>query len=502
MTVFYKHYSLNKKGNTMNNRLFLFLAALFTLPLNYVSAEVRYVPDQYSTIQAAMDSAVSGDTILVAPGSYYENVHFRGKGVTLASYFLLYNDTSYISSTVINGSTPTNTDTGSCVLMVQPSIATAGDSSAALIGFTLTGGTGSVFEDLHYPSSYYREGGGIIIQYWSPRIRFNRIINNHVDGELSYPGGGGGAIRCCEGNPIIENNVIMYNSAYCGTAINLYFSSGIVRNNIISGNCGASIYKGGAIYTYKNCLTYPVIIDNNTIVNNSAIETCCGGLRLFSSNDVSVKNNIIWGNNPTQIYRSGGTNVNISYCDVQNGWTGTGNINTDPLFLSNTYQISESSPCIDAGDTSYIYNDPEDQSNPGYAMLPAQGTLRNDMGAFGGPYSALIATAVIGIKSDDRDVKISGFQLFQNYPNPFNPATTISYQLPSPGLVEIRLYNTIGQEIQVLFKGPQTSGTHSIKWNGQDQNGNIVSSGIYIYKIKYMKNNYTMMKSRKMTLIK
>jgi len=73
--------------------------------------------------------------------------------------------------------------------------------------------------------------------------------------------------------------------------------------------------------------------------------------------------------------------------------------------------------------------------------------------------------------------------LHQNYPNPFNPATTINYDLKEQGQVKILVYNTNGSLVRTLIDGNQKAGYHSISWNGRDNNGRSVSSGLYIYKM-------------------
>ena len=74
--------------------------------------------------------------------------------------------------------------------------------------------------------------------------------------------------------------------------------------------------------------------------------------------------------------------------------------------------------------------------------------------------------------------------LYQNYPNPFNPSTVISYFLKSPSNVTVRVINVLGQTIQTLVKKDQVSGIHHIKWNGKDNAGRPVSSGIYFYRLE------------------
>lgn len=77
------------------------------------------------------------------------------------------------------------------------------------------------------------------------------------------------------------------------------------------------------------------------------------------------------------------------------------------------------------------------------------------------------------------------FSLGQNYPNPFNPETTIRYSLPqNVKYVNINIYNVLGQKVRTLFQGPQPVGQHSLKWNGRDDSGRLVSSGVYFYQLK------------------
>ncbi len=75
----------------------------------------------------------------------------------------------------------------------------------------------------------------------------------------------------------------------------------------------------------------------------------------------------------------------------------------------------------------------------------------------------------------------TSFILQQNYPNPFNPATTIQYVLPRNGFVRLAVYNISGQLVRTLVKGKELTGTHTVSWNGMDEQGMSVSSGIYFY---------------------
>ena len=69
------------------------------------------------------------------------------------------------------------------------------------------------------------------------------------------------------------------------------------------------------------------------------------------------------------------------------------------------------------------------------------------------------------------------------YPNPFNPSTTISYDLPSSGHVELKVLDIFGREIAVLKDGNESSGRHYVRWNGKNRYGNSVASGMYFYQL-------------------
>ncbi|MCK4640907.1 MAG: T9SS type A sorting domain-containing protein [Candidatus Marinimicrobia bacterium] len=75
------------------------------------------------------------------------------------------------------------------------------------------------------------------------------------------------------------------------------------------------------------------------------------------------------------------------------------------------------------------------------------------------------------------------FRLYPNYPNPFNPFTTISYDLPDDGFVELSVYNMRGEKVATLMQGNQEAGSYRMNWDGTSQSGDMVASGIYFLRI-------------------
>jgi len=77
----------------------------------------------------------------------------------------------------------------------------------------------------------------------------------------------------------------------------------------------------------------------------------------------------------------------------------------------------------------------------------------------------------------------SGFILANNYPNPFNPVTTIMYRIKSPTKVDLKVYNSTGKEVRTLINDHKNTGIYKIEWNGKNNKGEMVPSGVYFYRI-------------------
>jgi len=77
----------------------------------------------------------------------------------------------------------------------------------------------------------------------------------------------------------------------------------------------------------------------------------------------------------------------------------------------------------------------------------------------------------------------AAFSLEQNFPNPFNPSTTIRYGLPEGSTVSLKIYDVMGREVRTLLSGYQEAASYSLVWNGTDNAGGPVSSGVYIYRL-------------------
>ena len=386
-------------------------------------------PVEVFTIQGAIDDATDGDTILVKPGTYEENIDFKGKNIVLGSLFLTTGDTSYIDSTIIIG------EGTNAVVTFQRGV----DSTTLFTGFTVThSATSSV-------------GGGIRCENANPRLEHLYLLNNNadhgggmylqgdpgpvirnvvLDGNGGRWGGGmrlylstarfenctiigngsghGGVIWVQESNPDFVNVRISDNSADddVGGGIKFIASGGTLRNvtfSLNSADFGGAIYSAGSDISLENVVFY----ENTAAASGSAIYATGGshislknvvlssdtagvngGAIYCNNSSVTLVNSILWGDSPQEVYFSADGDpgsIMISYCNVQGAQdsiitndNGTvewldGNLDEDPLFVdaeNGDFHLQENSPCIDVGNP-----DPEHNDSDG---------SRNDMGAYGG----------------------------------------------------------------------------------------------------------------------
>jgi hypothetical protein len=273
------------------------------------------------------------------------------------------------------------------------------------------------------------------------------------------------------------------------------YTGGTIRNNVIANNrvypaAGtAPTYGGGGVWIWQNLGTAQKIVENNTIVGNSVSGSGGGGFGgrgggiLVAGTTAIIRNNIVREN--TQVLggqigiTSGGVPV-VSFSNIEGGYAGTGNVDTTAMFADSSFYLLAGSPCIDAGDSNSVFNDPEDLMNPGFALWPALGGLRNDMGAYGGPGSAPLGSFPVTDVNDGGSGQVPHrYLLEQNYPNPFNPETEIGYQVPEARHVILKIYDLVGREVATLVNEIKSPGRHEVTW---DASG--LASGIYLYRMQ------------------
>jgi len=333
-------------------------------------------------------------------------------------------------------------------------------------------------------------GGGICSEEYCNLTLEGVIIENNY--------GLGGGIYCDGSSISLVNVTIANNSAHTYGGIWFKHSSGSFENVTIANNISNFLCVIGFSSS-------SVSLVNVTIAGNTDLV----GIRYSGDSDLYLINSILWGHYVQLFLTNDNSTATISYSDIQGGaggYTGSngtvywleGNIGEDPLFVGAgdyPYTLSSGSPCIDAGNPEIVYNDSEDPNNLGYALWPAMGTIRNDMGAYGGPNAASWNIIVTGIEDDEtEDLQLpTEFELAQNYPNPFNPSTTIQYAIKERSHVELKLYDILGQEVKVLVYEEQAAGYYKVNFNARQ-----LASGVYIYRIQA--NDFV--ETKKMVLLK
>lgn len=357
-----------------------FTIAVFLLALSASGyAATIHVPLDQPTIQAGIDAAVTNDTVLVAPGTYLENIDFKGKAVKVVGA-----EGPYL--TIIDGR-----QLGSVVRFV-----TNEPPDAVLDGFTLTNGSAvdgggisslgtspTIMKNIIRSNAASMSGGGIFCYQSAPTITGNLVHDNtagwsgggincsksdsHVERNTIFrnsAGKRGGGIRFTEGSFILIDSIIFDNVGLYGGGIVSASNPSIIVNNLVHGN--QATHYGGGMHSTNDSL----LIVNCTFFDNSAGEGG-GGFSCGYNINGSITNTILWENHAPQgaEIRIGSSTqpstLEISFSNVKGGTgqayvapgctlnVGAGMIDDDPMFLDpadNDFHIVYDSPCRDAGD--------------------------------------------------------------------------------------------------------------------------------------------------------
>ncbi|HOT37178.1 MAG TPA: FlgD immunoglobulin-like domain containing protein [Candidatus Latescibacteria bacterium] len=409
------------------------------------------------------------------------------------------------------------------ILTIEPGVDVLFDADVKITAYGLIRATGTAADSIRFLKGTAAEWGGISVTSSgtvtppndSSAFAYVRISGAKNDGSPGYGGAIGlsqtnlklsldhcvlsGNTAATEGGAVsVDNGAILYarnclfanNTSPIGGGISFRANTtyGTISDCVFQGNTSAT--DGCAIGSrtphaaFTRCL-----ITGNTHANNTSTVDCFSGsnitmvnctiannttTKVFDSTSggkAALRNCIVWGTGTVMLEAPlPGTSDpwTVTYSDIKGSWTGTGNINADPLFINaaaGDFTLGTGSPCINTGD-------PADPTDPDGSRV--------DMGAY--PTSG--STAVLA------PATLARFALYANAPNPFNPATTIRFDLPSSGFVTLAVYDINGRLVRNLLVGLAASaartfpaGQHSVTWDGCDNHGRAVASGVYLVRL-------------------
>jgi hypothetical protein len=476
-----------------SNRLarHLFLLTVLALASATSQAADRYVPDQHTTISEALNASQAGDRVLVRPGTYPEFGLALKAGVTIEGLG------TNPEEVVIDGG-----DRGRILRAINLT------GTAAVVNLTIRGG--------HAFGTSYVEGSGGALLVRNSEVALTRV---HFVGNRATASGGG--VRALTGHLVIRDSEFRDNHAnQGGGAIDASYESSLevtdtrfhgnqaawggassVRNNSVADFDHADFVSntavqfpalGGGVYSDHGAqigLEYCTFVANSALYGGAmsadreaqvTIANCTmrlnlaayvgGGLYVKAASP-QIDHTILASNTGRAIQCAlPGRVATFTACDI---WGNSGgnwdgqvegqrlvreNIQSNPLFCGdNDHQLAANSPC-------------------------AAGTNGNGVG--------LIGALGIGCPSQeggdvdtDPDPLPPGDPLTVA-PNPFNPRTTISFEVPSPGLVRVRIHDLRGAVVTTLLEEVLPRGRHSVPWKGLDDLGRIVASGTYLVSVQ------------------
>ncbi|MHC4735386.1 MAG: choice-of-anchor Q domain-containing protein, partial [Planctomycetota bacterium] len=413
-----------------------------TDPLTADPLRVWQVPTDSIKIQQALFFSRQTETIILAEGTYYENIYLGGRNITLNSTDP--NDPNVVATTIINGDTDSNPETMSGRVI---NLAGTEDTTCHIYGLTIThgctnaGGGGirgagafaSISNCIINNNTALSRGGGLY-DCDGPITNCTVTGNSAKDGGgLCYCNGpitnctitanladyrGGGAFDCggkyiCYSpddcvftitNCIISGNSAssgggMYNNITNPTLTKCTFSNNTAweygggmynyENNQTLTNCifiGNSANYGGGMYNYRRTRS---MLSNCTLAGNSAPNgnyLACDSSEQKYPSYLQLANCILWDGGD-EIWNNDNSIITIIYSNVQGGWKGGSNIDADPLFVdadNGDYRLSAASPCIDAAIDAGVYEDIDGYNRPfDFPGVDNNGQLPNfDMGVY------------------------------------------------------------------------------------------------------------------------
>jgi len=426
----------------------ILLVLLFSLSLPTAHAAVLHVGsgswgDSYSTIQEAINAATAEDEIWVKQDTYPVSAYITvDKAVNLYGGF---NGTETLRSQrdwAKNVTTIDGQNLATCLYIT---------ADTTVDGFTITNGN-AFPPPVSSPMTDQPCGGGILKLFCKLIVANCIVKGNYAD----YCGGG---IMNMADDLTVTNCVFSGNTADAGGAIYNAIGNVTIINSTLSGNSGTGIWN----YWYEGY-------------------TC----------SLTIKNSILWGDSGGEIYSWSNIAVSISYSNIQGGYAGMGNINSNPLFIdpaNGDYHLQSISPCIDAGDNTAVpseftadldgdprFTDDQNIADTGHGTPPIA-----DMGAYEYASTTIVAPssftasplnrAIVLAWSSKSGTDNAGFNLYRA------GSEDGEYVKINPSLIPAERSSTQGASYEFVDKGVRNRETYYYKLEEIDLKGNSTMHG-------------------------
>jgi parallel beta-helix repeat protein len=443
-------------------------------------AAVVRVPEAVAGIQAAINVAQSGDTVMISPGTYNGRLVISGKSVTLASRYIETGDTNDIALTTITAS--------GTILAIQPTV-----------------GAGTTVQGLTFLNGDHQ------VQIFTRPVS---VLDCHFIGgsdQVSFEGGGG-LVRGCRffhssddgididnaSDPTVENNTILQ-SGNDGIEMRLHSYTGPTLQIVFRGNVISECVEDGIqLIDYPGLSSRDILIEGNVLEDNLMVglgcmadgntdedfagaplvesvrvigNTICGNpIGVTGGDNMLLMNNVIAGNTQIGVKRVSASSLvshNLFWGNATH-YTGsivesTTTLIQDP-YLDTDYHPEPGSPCIDAGAISILWNGKKVGAGPYLGVAP-------DLGAHEGPAGTTL--------SAPGPSHPSGLSLTQVRPNPSTKSVAISFTLVGPSAARIELVDLAGRKVLVRELGALGPGSHVVKLNEP----RLLPAGVYVVRL-------------------
>jgi len=439
-------------------------ALIIIFPAIPIHATTIHVPADSSAIQAGINGATEGDTVLVAAGIYTgdgnRDIDFGGKSILLMSE---------------EGPDFTTIDCQGSELDQHRAfdIHNGEDTTAIIDGFTITGA--------YWDDGTYTGGAAVFLDSAGMALQNCIITGNSQSGLL---------IQDCDTMPLRIMNCMFKDNGVFG--IQVEGASAKIAGSVIDGNGYIGIFAADWGWG-----AHSLEISGCVIVNNGN-----AGLTVMYPMEFHVENSTFYNNrdgmyfewtppkkSPEDLVGTSTVSNCLAAYNLRNGFENAFGYSEYEFLCNNSYGNST----LDWAGLDYYDGDAYGNivANPEFCDT-ALGNLgvsgsspcaptNNNCGVLIGALEA--ECGLVDVEEEEGPLPYT-FELNQNHPNPFNPTTLIEYSVQTLSHVRISIFNVLGQRVRLLVDEVKPAGSYRVSWNGEDENGQQVAADVYLYRFR------------------